>query len=112
MRQAILRRDWTIAPYRFVPSGTGGTLVKVTRTNWNATEIYERSAGKYRREYEVFKPKNQDFTPINFPMLRYSDVSARCLPKQKTKSMGLHRHAYDAVNMVRRRGFGKPVGVP
>ncbi len=105
------RRDWTIAPYRFVPSGTGGTLVKVTRTNWNATEIYERSAGKYRREYEVFKPKNQDFTPINFPMLRYSDVLLM-FAEAENQISGPTQDAYDAVNMVRRRGFGKVVGVP
>jgi hypothetical protein len=34
-----IRRDWTIAPYRFVPTGTG-TNAPVTRTNWTATQIY------------------------------------------------------------------------
>ncbi len=106
-----MRRDWTIAPYRFAPSGTGGTLVKVTRTDWTATQIYERSAGKYRREYEVFKPKSQDFTPINFPMLRYSDVLLM-FAEAENQVNGPTQAAYDAVNMVRRRGFGKPVNTP
>jgi hypothetical protein len=105
------RKDWTIAPYRFVPSGSGGTLVKVTRTNWAPTEIYERSAGKWRREYEVYKPKNQDFTPINFPMLRYSDVLLM-FAEAENQVNGPTQAAYDAANMVRRRGFGKPVNAP
>ncbi|WP_245999520.1 RagB/SusD family nutrient uptake outer membrane protein [Paraflavitalea soli] len=105
-----LRRDWTIAPYRFAPSGTGGNLVKVTRTNWSATEIYERSAGKYRREYETFKPRDQDFTTINFPMLRYSDVLLM-FAEAENQVNGPTQAAYDAINMVRRRGFGKPVDI-
>jgi len=103
-----LRRDWTIAPYRFVPSGTGGNLVKVTKTNWGPTEIYERSAGKYRREYELFRPRDQDFTAINFPMLRYADVLLM-FAEAENQVNGPTQAAYDAINMVRRRGFGKPV---
>lgn len=105
-----LRRDWTIAPYRFVSTGTGSP-VPVTRTNWTATQIYDRSAGKYRREYELFKPKDQDFTSINFPMLRYSDVLLM-FAESENQLTGPTAAAYDAVNRVRRRGFGKPVDVP
>lgn len=104
------RRDWTIAPYRFVPNGSG-TSAPVTRTNWNATQIYERSAGKWRREYELFKPKSQDFTPINFPMLRYSDVLLM-FAEAENHINGPTQAAYDAVNKVRRRGFDKPVDLP
>jgi starch-binding outer membrane protein, SusD/RagB family len=106
-----LRRDWTIAPYRYVPSGTGGNLVKVTKTNWGAAEIYERSAGKYRREYEIFRPRDQDFTAINFPMLRYADVLLM-FAEAENQVNGPTQAAYDAINMVRRRGFGKPVDLP
>ena len=102
-----LRRDWTIAPYRFVSNGTG-TSAPVTRTAWAANQIYERSAGKYRREYEVFKPKDQDYTAINFPMLRYSDVLLM-FAETENEITGPTAAAYDAVNKVRRRGFGKPV---
>jgi hypothetical protein len=105
-----LRRDWTIAPYRFNPSGTGGNLVKVTRTNWGPTEIYERSAGKYRREYELVRPRDQDFTTINFPMIRYSDVLLM-FAEAENEINGPTAAAYDAINKVRRRGFGKAVEV-
>lgn len=104
-----LRRDWTIAPYRFVPTGSG-TSAPVTRTNWSSTQIYERSAGKYRREYEVFRPKDQDFTPINFPMLRYSDVLLM-FAEADDEISGPSDEAFEAVNKVRRRGFGKPVDI-
>jgi hypothetical protein len=97
------RRDWTIAPYRFVTSGT-----TVVRTAWTNSQIYERSAGKWRREYELFKPKNQDFTPINFPLLRYSDVLLMFAEAENHIS-GATGDAYNAINMVRRRGYGKPV---
>jgi starch-binding outer membrane protein, SusD/RagB family len=107
---ADTRKDWTIAPYRFVATGTG-TSAPVTRTNWTATQIYERSAGKWRREYEVFKPKDQNFTPINFPMLRYSDVLLMFAEAENAVN-GPTTAAYEAVNMVRRRGYGKPVNTP
>lgn len=106
-----LRRDWTIAPYRFVPNVTGISNPPVTRTNWSATQIYERSAGKYRREYEVTKPKDQDFSNINFPMLRYSDVLLM-FAEADLQLNGVTAEAYEAVNQVRRRGFGKAVNIP
>ncbi|WP_242696527.1 RagB/SusD family nutrient uptake outer membrane protein [Longitalea luteola] len=105
-----VRRDWTIAPYRFVANGTG-TAAPVTRTNWTATQLYERSAGKWRREYELFKPKSQDYTPINFPMLRYSDVLLM-FAEAENHLNGPTAAAYEAVNMVRRRAYQKPVGAP
>ncbi|MDF2192703.1 RagB/SusD family nutrient uptake outer membrane protein [Paraflavitalea sp. CAU 1676] len=104
-----LRRDWTIAPYRFVPTGSG-TAAPVTRTNWTSAQIYERSAGKYRREYEVTNPKNQDFTCINFPMLRYSDVLLM-YAEAESHVVGATPTGIEYVNKVRRRGFGKPAEV-
>jgi hypothetical protein len=105
------RRDWTIAPYYFKPNVTGITNPPVTRTNWNANQIYERSAGKWRREYETFKPKIADATPINFPMLRYSDVLLM-FAEADNHLNGPTPEAYEAVNQVRRRGFGKPANTP
>ncbi|WP_127124880.1 RagB/SusD family nutrient uptake outer membrane protein [Pseudoflavitalea rhizosphaerae] len=101
-----LRRDWTVAPYRFVRVGT--TLpVKVARTNFTAEQIYERSVGKYRREYEVVRPRNQDFTPINFPMIRYADVLLM-YAEAENEATGPSAGGLEFVNKVRRRGFGKP----
>lgn len=65
-----LRRDWTIAPYRYIYSG----VTVIDSTNWTSAEIYNRNCGKYRRAYETLLPKNKNYTPMNFPLLRYADV--------------------------------------
>jgi hypothetical protein len=91
-------------------SGTG-IPIPVIRTNWTATQIYERSAGKWRREYELLKPKSQDFTPTNFPLMRYSDVLLM-FAEAENKLNGPTSAAYEAVNMVRRRAYQKPVSTP
>ncbi len=41
---------------------------------WPESNTWQRSCGKYRRMYEVLLPKSTSFTPINYPILRYSDV--------------------------------------
>jgi|SRR6218665_10804 len=100
-----LRRDWVCAPFRYVL--TNGVGVK---TNWQPNEIYERSVGKWRREYEPM-PRNQDYTGTNFPLMRYSDVLLMYAEAENYLNSPTES-AYDAINMVRRRGYGKPVAVP
>ncbi len=99
-----LRRDWSISPYRFVVAN-GAT----TKQNYSAQQIYDRNPGKWRREYELgTKARSRNST--NFPIIRYSDV---LLMKAEAEN-ALHSQptaaAVDAVNQVRRRAFGKPVG--
>jgi hypothetical protein len=65
-----VRRDWTIAPYHY---NYNGVTVKDS-TNWTSAEIYNRNCGKFRRVYETLLPKNKNYTPMNFPLLRYADV--------------------------------------
>ncbi len=101
-----LRRDWVCAPFRYVV--TAGVSNK---TNWAATEIYERSVGKWRREYET-PPRNQDYTPANFPLMRYSDVLLMFAEAENELNPSPTAAAYDAINMVRRRGYGKPINTP
>jgi hypothetical protein len=38
------------------------------------TFTFERDCGKWKRDYETFLPKQRDWGPTNFPVLRYSDV--------------------------------------
>lgn len=63
-----VRRDWNIAPFRYT-SNTNSTPV-----NHAVTEFYNRDSGKWRRQYEVVIPKSADWSPTNFPVLRYSDI--------------------------------------
>lgn len=101
-----LRRDWTVAPYRFV---TGGG--SVVRSPWTGTQIYERSNGKWRREYESTVPRNKDFNGTNWPILRYSDILLMFAEAENKINNGPTAAAYEALNQVRRRGYGKPVSV-
>lgn len=101
------RRDWTVAPFRYVTSGQ-----TAAKTNWNADQIYERSNGKWRREYEITLPRNQNYTGTNWPLLRYADVLLMFAEADNYVNNGPTADAYKAINMVRRRGYGKDVLTP
>ncbi len=95
-----LRRDWAICPFVYI----GNPAVKIQRP---ITEIYQRDAGKYRREYEVLLPKENQYSTINFPILRFSDVLLMFAEADNFINNGPSQEAIDAINMVRRRGYGK-----
>lgn len=99
---ADLRRDWAIAPYNYNNS-------TFARNYFTASQIYNRNAGKWRRSYELLKPKNKNYTPTNFPLLRYADVLLM-LAEAQNQLNGPTAVAYDAINKVRRRGYGLPSG--
>lgn len=105
-----LRRDWTIAPFIYSPAES------TTRSYHSATAIWTRYAGKYRREKEVFLPKSLGYTPINFPLLRYSDVLLMFAEAEihvnPAAAVVPTSDAVKYVNMVRRRGYGFPENTP
>ncbi|MFL9484957.1 RagB/SusD family nutrient uptake outer membrane protein [Chitinophagaceae bacterium LWZ2-11] len=94
------RRDWSIATYSY--SG-------MARSYFTGAFAYNRNCGKWRRSYEILTPKNKNYTPTNFPLLRYSDVLLM-LAEAENQVTGPDAVAYNAVNMVRRRAYGLPVG--
>ncbi|MCD0487490.1 RagB/SusD family nutrient uptake outer membrane protein [Pedobacter sp. MC2016-14] len=95
------RRDWSIAPYT-----TAGT--PVIETAIPIANIYQRSSGKWRRELELVNPKTTNWGPINFPLLRYSDVLLMFAEADyKVNGNTPTTAAIDAVNQVRRRAYGK-----
>ncbi|MEJ5961589.1 RagB/SusD family nutrient uptake outer membrane protein [Pedobacter immunditicola] len=63
-----LRRDWTIASFKYVVNDHS-FITSTTPAN-----LYTRYAGKFRREYETLTPKHRTQTSQNFPLLRFSDV--------------------------------------
>ncbi|MVN20464.1 RagB/SusD family nutrient uptake outer membrane protein [Mucilaginibacter arboris] len=95
-----LRRDWSIAPYSYNAATT-----PVSYNYFTAAQIYNRNAGKFRREYELSPLLSKNITPINFPILRYADVLLM-LAEAENQINGPTATAYDAINQVRRRGFG------
>lgn len=94
------RRDWSIATYRYV--GDPGV-----KTEWTGVgNVAQRFCGKFRREYETLTPKGATYTPQNFPLLRYSDVLLM-YAEADNEVNGPQTASKEAVNMVRRRGYGK-----
>jgi hypothetical protein len=89
-----VRRDWAIANYSLNADGVKTTLA--------ASNIYGRNVAKWRREYEKLSPKNKNYTPTNFPMLRYADVLLM-LAEAENEVTGATAVAHEAMNLVRRR---------
>jgi hypothetical protein len=96
-----LRRDWAIGPFSY-NSTTGA------RSYFTASQIYNRNAAKWRRTYETVTPKDKNYNGTNFPLLRYADVLLM-LAEGENQVNGPTQTAYDAINQVRRRGYGKPL---
>ncbi|WP_257668989.1 RagB/SusD family nutrient uptake outer membrane protein [Parapedobacter tibetensis] len=94
------RRDWAIAPYSFL--NNNGTI-EVPKA---ATDIYTRGVGKWRRKYETVLPRNTDYGPTNFPVIRYADVLLM-YAEAVNAIEGPTPAAYDAVNQVRRRAYNQ-----
>lgn len=92
------RRDWAIAPFKYNSDGT--------KANWNSSQLYNRNVAKWRREYEVVIPKNKNYTPENFPLLRYSDVLLM-YAEAENELQGDKDAIVATINTVRQRGFGK-----
>ncbi len=101
-----LRRDWVLTTYTY--NSTTGAKLPIAITPANAST---RDNGKWRREYQTVFPKSKFGTSINFPILRYADVLLM-EAEAENQVNGPTALAYDAVNQVRRRGYGLPVNAP
>jgi hypothetical protein len=99
-----LRRDWVLSPFTY--NQTTGAHVPITTTSG-----YGRDSAKWRRYFEKSTNKNKNATDINFPVLRYADVLLM-LAESENQVNGPTTIAYDAVNQIRRRGFGLNIATP
>lgn len=124
------RGDWNIATFTYTTQKTGGVKSVTGRqfyygkmrpedvapAGYKYTEQAEntsnnnktRCVAKYRRELEVVAPKNKNYTPINFPILRYSDVLLM-LAEAENEVNGPTSLAYDCINQVRARADIDPI---
>lgn len=96
------RRDWNIAPFTYL--GTAGDKTFFPQ-NPTYAQMYERFAGKFRREYEVVTPKVNYVTSQNFPILRYADVLLMYAEAENERAATPAQAAIDAVNLVRKRAW-------
>ncbi len=98
------RRDVTIAHYF--------TLLNGTRTGQVITNLND---GKYRRDWitnPVVAPSDAiQYFSLKWQILRYSDILLM-YAEAENEVNGPTASAYNAINMVRRRGFGKPINTP
>ncbi len=113
-----LRRDWAIADYWVSYNRTTGvsTLTDLSDVS-KETNIWRRNPGKWRRVSRDLRPYEtgslaKDFTPTNFPLMRYSDVLLMKAEALNALNDGPTPEAYKAINHVRRRAFGKPLDTP
>ncbi len=106
-----LRRDWSIADHQYGYDAKTKTRTKIDLSDETKPDnLWKRNPGKWRREYETGS-KAKLFTATNFPIMRYSDVllmKAEALNELN----GPVDEAYDAINQVRRRAYGKPLDTP
>jgi len=97
------RRDVTCAPYNVATDGA----IKIGQA---ITAICD---GKYRRDWitnPVVSPTNAiQYFGLKWQILRYSDVLLM-FAEAENEINGPTAAAYNAINMVRRRGYGKPIG--
>lgn len=101
--QEDLRRDFAIANFTYDNEGPNGAKTPIIFSA--IATYYDRYCGKFRREYEKVTPKNASNTPINFPLLRYADVLL--MYAEAENAVHGPENAYQYVNEVRRRGYGK-----
>jgi starch-binding outer membrane protein, SusD/RagB family len=118
------RGDWNLANYEYVFASTGDRPVTGRRyyygklrpgtvapegftytedTEVNSDRLKTRCAAKYRREHEVVGPKNKNYTPINFPILRYSDILLMIAEADNELTAVPSDLAYECIDAVRTR---------
>jgi hypothetical protein len=98
-----LRRDVTCCPYIVAADGS-------TKTGQVITSIND---GKYRRDWisnPTISPTNAvQYLGLKWQILRYSDVLLMFAEAENEVSGGPTAAAYNAINQVRRRGYGKSI---
>jgi starch-binding outer membrane protein, SusD/RagB family len=100
-----LRRDVTCTPYFVGPDGS-------TKIGQAITNMVD---GKYRRDWmsnPTIDPKSaQQYFGLKWQIMRYADVLLM-FAEAENEINGATSAAYNAINMVRRRGFGKSMTTP
>jgi len=104
------RRDVTIAPYWVAADG----ITKINTSTSTSTSItVGMNPGKYRRDWNtaITPTFTGQFLGLKWQLLRYSDVLLM-FAEAENEINGPTASAYNAINMVRRRGFAKPITTP
>jgi hypothetical protein len=96
------RRDVTCTPYFVAANGS-------TKIGQQLTSMVD---GKYRRDWvsnpTIDPSSSVQYLGLKWQIIRYADVLLM-LAEAENEINGPTATAYNAINMVRRRGFGKPI---
>ncbi|MDQ7949710.1 MAG: RagB/SusD family nutrient uptake outer membrane protein [Pedobacter sp.] len=99
------RRDWNCCPF-YWKTTTVAEDIDPNKTFFSATQTYERCSAKFRLQYTP-APRTVNRSPINFPLLRYADVLLMLAEADNEVNGGPTTLAYDLVDKVRARAYGK-----
>ena len=98
-----LRCNWNIPNFTYATNTNPRTATAPAASPW------DRDCGKWKRDDEVFIPKNRDWGPTNFPVLRYADVLLMLAEAQN--ELGDNTNARININSVRTRASAAPVSI-
>lgn len=125
-----VRGDWNIANYEYTFSSVSprpvvgrkyyyGKLrpditapagfVYTEESEAASSMVKTRCAAKFRREFETIYPKHKNYTPINFPILRYSDVLLMLAEAENEINDAPTTLAYECIDAVRTRAKIAPL---
>ena len=96
------RRDLSIATYAI--DALGNKLARVTARQDEAWTV-----AKWSREFQTNSTLERSYTHINWVIMRYSDLLLMRAEVENELNDGPNTIAYDAINQVRKRGFGADV---
>lgn len=100
-----LRRDWTCTPFQWKGNASSADL-EANKTYYTTSQIYARYFAKFRLYYCTLPFAIGGQSPINWPMIRYSDVLLM-LAEAENYVNGPTALAYSCINQVRERAWGK-----
>jgi hypothetical protein len=93
------RRDFSIATYTINALGNKVPLL-------TSKEDERWTVAKWNREYQTNFTLERSYTHINWVIMRYSDLLLMRAEVENELNEGPNTIAYDAINQVRKRGFG------
>ncbi|MDX6191928.1 RagB/SusD family nutrient uptake outer membrane protein [Flavobacterium sp. Fl-318] len=96
------RRDVSIATYSINTLGNKNPLL-------TARQDESWTTAKWSREYQTNSTLERSYTHINWVVMRYSDLLLMRAEIENELNEGPNAIAYDAINQVRRRGFGADI---
>lgn len=98
-----LRRDWVMPPYTY----SSNTTPRSVTTYATDASTFDRDCGKWKRDDETYIPKQRDWGPTNFPVLRYADVLL--MMAEAENEVNGPTNALQYINQVRARALAASI---